>query len=163
MITVAHLKEVLHYDPVTGVWTWLQTLASSAPAGSRAGCINGWGYRIIKIDGTLYRSSRLATLYMTNAWPIRYVDHDNLNKQDDRWLNLRQANDHQNATNKARSRANTSGFKGVSWSKVESKWRAYIQVRGKSRNLGAFESPEDAHAAYSAAAVAAFAQFARIA
>lgn len=42
---------------------------------------------------------------------------------------------------------NKSGFPGVCWSKNESKWRAYITVRGKRIELGYFSKQEDAIAA----------------
>lgn len=160
-VTHARLKEVLHYEPETGVWTWLKTSASAAPKGSRAGCISVWGYRTIKIDGKQYRSNRLVCFYMTGEWPERHIDHENLDKADDRWLNLRDASAKQNAANSKRKRTNKSGYKGVAWHERARKWHAYIQVNGKSRNLGGFDSPEDAHAAYHAAAVSAFGEFAR--
>jgi hypothetical protein len=57
------------------------------------------GYCRIGIDGCLYRSSRLAVLYMTGEWPKAEIDHVNCNKADDRWENLREATHAQNQRN----------------------------------------------------------------
>jgi hypothetical protein len=51
-----------------------------------------------------------------------------------------------------RQRNNTSGYKGVSWNKQCSKWRAGIEVNGRGINLGDFDSKEDAARAYNEAA-----------
>ncbi len=39
---------------------------------------------------------------------------------------------------------NTSGYKGISWTKNVAKWNAYIHFSGKKMNLGYFENKEDA-------------------
>lgn len=48
-------------------------------------------------------------------------------------------------------RNNTSGYRGVSWSKAAQKWSAYIRRQGKRQFLGLFETPEVAAAAYNEA------------
>ena len=42
----------------------------------------------------------------------------------------------------------TSGYQGVSWVKCRQKWLASIKVNGKTKNIGRFESEEEAHKAY---------------
>lgn len=39
---------------------------------------------------------------------------------------------------------NTSGYKGVFWSKYHNKWQAYIHLHGKRKHLGYFDDIEDA-------------------
>lgn len=43
-----------------------------------------------------------------------------------------------------RPTTNTSGYKGVSFSKRYNKWRSYITCKGKRHDLGSFENKQDA-------------------
>lgn len=113
LITQENLKEMLHYDSETGVWTWLKAPKhNTRRTGSRAGSINPDGYRKIRIDGLAYQSSRLACLYMTGAWPVYEMDHDNRIRSDDRWSNLREATSSQNKYNKPQQDS-ALGLRGV--------------------------------------------------
>ena len=80
------------------------------------------------------------------------VDHKNGDSLDNRRSNLRVASQTQNMQNVGVTKSNTSGYKGVNWNMAASKWHARIRVDGKRLHLGLFESAEDAHAAYVAAA-----------
>src|ERR1035437_184077 len=92
---IAHerLKEVLHYEPVTGVWTWLVTLNSRAMAGERAGGPSGGGRGQwqICVDYRSYIESQLAWFYMRGTFPKHLIDHKGNIVSNDRWLNLRAA------------------------------------------------------------------------
>ena len=148
-LTTKRLREVLHYDPETGEFTWL-IFSISRAAGRIAGSIMKIGYREISIDGTQYYAHRLAVLYMTGRWPTDQVDHRNGDSLDNRWCNLRNASCAQNQHNQKRQRINTSGFKGVSFDKRYNRWRSQIRANGKRYWLGSFKTAEAAHAAYSA-------------
>lgn len=91
----------------------------------------------------------------------KQVDHRDGDKMDCRRENLRIASNQQNQANVSRQTNNTTGFKGVSYHKVKKKWIARIGVRYKRISLGHFDNPEDAHAAYEAAAIKYFGQFAK--
>lgn len=87
-------------------------------------------------------------------------DHQDGNGLNNTRTNLRLATKAENMRNQRLSQANTSGYKGVSWDKYREKWRAYIMPNKKQRFLGHFDTPEEAHAAYCAAALELFGEFA---
>lgn len=158
MLTQERLKEVLHYDPGSGVFTRLVS-AGGQVAGSIAGSISVEGYRQIRIDGKHYRGARLAFLYMTGVAPL-IVDHINRKRHDDRWENLREADFSQNAANNKLSTSNKSGFKGVSWDKRLKRWRVRVSIDGKQQLIGYFEDFELAELAASEARTKAYGEFA---
>jgi hypothetical protein len=161
MLTQARLKDLLSYDPASGVWTWRPRKGRGNKAGKIAGCIGHWGYRVIGIDDKLYRSSRLAFLYMLGHWPPVKVDHRNGQRADDRWDNLRLATDYQNAWNTCLSPRNTSGFKSVYFNKQRGYWYAGIWIRGQYLWLGRHSTAEIAHEAVRVARLQHFGEFAR--
>lgn len=80
------------------------------------------------------------------------VDHKDGNTLDDRRKNLRKATDLQTAQNAGRRSDNTSGIKGVNWSKEHSKWAVRIQVGNKRLFIGLFGTLEKAATAREKAA-----------
>lgn len=68
MITQARLKEILHYNPETGVFTWKIRTSKRIRIGYEAGWVvhrkaaGGKKYRVIGADGATYLSHRLAWL-----------------------------------------------------------------------------------------------------
>jgi hypothetical protein len=165
MLSAERLRELLRYDPKTGKWFWLASPNQRIRVGSEAGSLMGSGHRMIKAFGCKYLAHRLAWLYMTGEWPNDDVDHKNGKPDDNRWCNLRLATASQNIANSKRRRDNTSGFKGVSYHRHNrsrsKKWRAVIFHGGRQHYLGHYTTPEEAHAAYCAAAKDAFGKFAR--
>ena len=136
------LKKHLHYDPDTGVFTRV-----TRRPGEVAGTLRKDGYIQISVCGELHLAQRLAWLYMTGAWPTGIVDHEDTNRSNNRWLNLREATHMQNLHNAKQSVANTSGVKGVSWDAAVGKWRAQIALKGAKYRLGYFTDIAEAEAA----------------
>ena len=89
---------------------------------------------------------------MTGKWPKKDIDHINNVKNDNRWINLREANRSENICNRPPSIANTSGIKGVYYFKSTDKWGSCISVDKKRIFLGVFKSKEEAALAYNKAA-----------
>lgn len=143
MITQEKLKELLDYDPETGIFTW-KISKSRAVKGCKAGYIGRRGYIIITIDKIKYPAHRLAYIWMTGKNPESIMDHINGNTGDNKWSNLRLANPSENSCNAARQRNNKSGVTGVSWSKELGKWRADVTKNGNRHYLGLFDEFEDA-------------------
>jgi hypothetical protein len=160
-LTQQRLKELLRYDCVSGDFIWIGKSSKKTTIGAKAGCLcKTHGYRLVGVDGKVYRANRLAFLYMTGLWPEMYIDHINRNRADDRWENLRKAGHLQNLANSGRPRHNTSGFKGVSLHRETGKWRAAINIAGKKKSLGLYLLKEDAGNAYKAAAIKYYGDFA---
>ncbi len=158
MLTLERLREILAYNPETGLLIWLVKANKRFEVGRVAGHLNKrWRYIEVRIDGLSYRAHRLAWMLMTGEpWPEQ-IDHINLNPSDNRWCNLRKATRSQNGAN--RKCYARSGRKGVT--ACGKKWVAYLTVDRKQQYLGIFKSPEEAHAAYSAAAKNIFGEYAR--
>ena len=153
MLTQDQLKEVLHYCPETGVFTWLIG-GPGRRKGSEAGYVQqgircGKSYRKIRVDRGSYFAHRLAFLYMTGEFPEDQVDHEDGNGTNNVWSNLRAVDSIENAKNQRRYSNNTSGTVGVHWNKQTRKWRVSIFCK----HLGYFHDKEDAIAARKAAEV----------
>lgn len=146
-LTIEILKKYLHYDPLTGTWTWLRTACSTAVAGSIAGTISVHGYRIITFRGTKHRSGRLAWFYMTGEWPSEEIDHEDRDKTNDRWFNLRDLDHPSNQLNRDLQSNNASGARGVHWDENRFQWCAQVKKDGINYFAGRFNRLENAIAA----------------
>ena len=146
MLTQSELKELLSYDPATGVFVW-RVARRGVKAGDEAGRNSGIGYRQITINGRYYLTHRLAWLYVHGVWPAEEVDHINGKRDDNRIENLRAVNRKQNGENQALQNKNQSGHRGVYWHKACGKWQASVRHHGKSYYLGLFDILEEAAAA----------------
>lgn len=155
------LKENLHYDRETGVFLWVGGM--NVRTGERAGTTTFWGYRQIEICQQFFMAHHLAWFYVHGRWPAPEIDHRNGIRDDNRFDNLREATRSQQGANSKRSKANTSGFKGVIYRPHAKAFRAYITLNRRQRHLGYFPTAEMAHAAYCAAAERLFGEFARAA
>lgn len=158
----SRVRELFDYEPSTGVLRW----KSGRRLGFAAGCRDSRGYISVYCDGKLYRVHRIIWLWMTGAPPVAEIDHRDLDRSNNRWLNLREATTSQNHANVPPSKRNTSGFKGVSCDRHTFRrkpWKASIRKDGKLMLIGRFTTPEEAHAAYVAKAAEVFGQFARAA
>lgn len=146
MITQSKLKELLHYDPLTGYFTWLIDKPKSHiyKAGRMAGGLDVHGYIQINVAGQVSKAHRLAWLYMTGEWPRGQTDHINHDRADNRWMNLRVVDNTINHRNRPMQRNNSSGFVGVSQDKNDGKWVAFIHFNKKRIHLGRFADLSDA-------------------
>lgn len=146
-ITLARAKEAFNYNPATGVFTW-KISRGRVKIGDVAGTNGSHGYRIIGIDGAYYFAHRLAWFFTHGYWPVE-VDHKNGEPADNRISNLRDSTRQLNLHNQRRpQKRNKCGLLGVSYSKRRKKWRAQIAIDGRGRDIGYYDTPEEAHAAY---------------
>ena len=89
------------------------------------------------------------------------TDHINGDGLDNRRVNLRVCTPSENACNRGAPSNNISGFKGVSWDKRYAKWRAAIQVNGRKKHVGYFDTIEEAIRAYDRECINLHGKFAR--
>lgn len=165
-ITAKRVREMIIYDPNTGRFTWkISRHGPRSKIGDEAGSVHRStsGYRTLCLDGVVYHANRIAWLYMTGEWPSGVVDHKDLDRANNRWSNLRDADWSQSRINTPVGKNNTSGLKGVSKRKDRDKWYASISFQGKQFCLGYFETAQEAHAAYMTRAQELYGEFARAA
>lgn len=152
-VTQERLREVLNYDPETGMFTWRVPRKGTGGVGSVAGRVNpGNGYIDICVDYRRYLGHRLAWLYMTGEWPTNDVDHKDRVRTNNAWSNLRAATRAQNLANAGRRRGVRTPYKGIQKAGKTS-WQAVISVCGVRRCLGTYPTAEQAAEAYKRAAV----------
>jgi len=158
-INLSRLKELLSYDPDTGVFIW-KVSRGKVKIGDAAGAPDSEGYIKIGVAGNSYRRGRLAWFYVHGVWPKELIDHINQDKSDDRLVNLREATKKENQRNKRKYKNNKSGYKGVSWNCDNKCWQAAIAHGAGKIALGYFKTKERAYEAYCEAAKKLHGEFA---
>lgn len=174
------LRQLLRYEPDTGKLFWKERgpeffthngqerdalwscrAWNSRFAGKEAfAIVDRQGYRVGRVCSVRLSAHRVIWAMEAGRWAEECIDHINGDKGDNRACNLREAGLSENRWNVGLSAANTSGFKGVSWSAARGKWQASIRKRGSRSHLGYFETPELAAAAYLEASKALHGQYA---
>lgn len=151
----SYLETIMSYDPEEGTFTRAcdrKRWKKGQPMGTVAG-----GYLSINVDRTVYRAHRLAWKIMTGEDPVTGIDHINGDPMDNRWANLRLADQTLNSCNRGAAKNNHLGIKGVS--KNRSKFYASVSFRGKRVYRQGFDSAEEAKAAYDRVAQAVHGEF----
>jgi HNH endonuclease len=173
-ITPAELRQLLDYNPETGVLTWKLRDRSWFPsnnshavwnsrwANKAAGglCVNS-GYVIVMVLGKSYPAHRVAWVLHHGVWPSGEVDHADMNRLNNRMVNLRVASHAQNQANGKAYRNNKSGFKGVYWEPKAGVYSVQIRADRKLTTVGRFRCLEEAVAAHATAHRERFGEFSR--
>ncbi len=146
-LSAESLRELLHYDLETGLFTRIGKAGRKGKIGAAVGWEDKDGYIQVGVLCRNYRAHRLAWLYVTGDWPREDVDHINGIRGDNRWSNLRAVTRAVNMQNVRRARKDSSiGLIGVE--KNGGGYSARIKTSTERLYLGFFDTPEEAHAAY---------------
>lgn len=145
---IARLRELFDLDEETGHLTRRITTSNRCPAGSRAGTLDkSTGYRKVRVDGRIYMEHVVIVAMHRGEWPTAQVDHRNTITDDNRPGNLRPASRAVNQQNRRRARADSKlGVLGVM--QIGERFVASMRIGGRQTRLGAFDTPEQASAAY---------------
>lgn len=159
-LTAESVQLVFKYNPETGHLYRILIDGSLKKVGTPARG-TGDGHLVVGFNRDQYRVTTIIWLIMTGKFPEKGIDHKNRAPYDNRWENLREANQSQNMANSAASKRSKSGVKGVFWDKERNKWATYITLNYKTRLIGRFDTIEKAKAAYDARAKEYWGEFAR--
>lgn len=137
----AYVMAHWRYDPDTG----LVYGRANRPIGTKT--TNGGLQAMARTSAgvTSVLLHRAAWLLRTGRWPEFEIDHENGNRADNRWRNLRSATRGQNRQNLS-PRGKSGHLRGCT--PYYQKWKAQIRVGGTHHYLGLFDTEEQAHAAY---------------
>jgi hypothetical protein len=148
-ITADYVRSILDYDPETGLLTWKRRERVSRQwntkyAGKEAGVLS-LGYIKIRIEKRAYQAHRLIWLMMTGSWPKEQIDHIDMDRSNNRWVNLREASNAENMRNTKAHIDNSSGFKGVYFVNDRNKFRGSVMINGKISHTKRCETAEEAY------------------
>lgn len=149
-LTQKLVRELLDYNPKTGVLTWRSRDLSwfngnvricrgwnTKCAGKAAGCLSSSpkDYCVIGILGQTYLAHIVIWLWMTGKFPEYEIDHRDHNQSNNRWKNLRDVPHAINRKNQKKMANNTSGHTGIRKTKA-GKYETWIHVNGQRIGLG---------------------------
>jgi hypothetical protein len=151
MVTQERLKELFYYDPVTG-WFTNRFSRGRAKCGERAGSSSGHvqGYRRLTVDYERIYEHQAAWLYIYGVW-LDEIDHEDTDGSHNSIFNLRPCDRSHNNVNSQRP-TGESGLRGAYLDKRVSKWYSKIQFGCQVIYLGAYDTAQEAHEAFEAAA-----------
>jgi len=142
-LTQKQLKQLINYCPSTGKMTY-NIKVQNMDIGSEAGNRKSVRYKQICINYKRYYIHRLVWLYMFGYFPkgsIDHIDHDTLNNK---FENLREVPHSVNQKNLKLDKRNKSGYSGVRKLKVNGRWIASINNKGKNISLGCYGTKKEA-------------------
>lgn len=152
--TPDELRQLLDYDPETGVLTWRERPRelfsedrvwrrwNTRYSGTVAGSVLPVGYRYVQTSAGPMPAHRIIWAMIYDEWPEQ-TDHINGDRTDNRLANLRSVCRTENQRNLTRRKDNTSGVTGV-YRYKSGGFLALIGTPPHQERLGIFDSIEAA-------------------
>lgn len=136
--SVSELKNVIHYDPSTGIVDrhirkYLRT-DRKIPFGSITNTF-GKSYIRLQLFGRLYMAHRIIWFYVHGVWP-KYIDHIDGNGMNNKLCNLREVDIQENLKNKRIYTKNTTGVSGVVYLEKTNNYKVDIVINKQKIYLG---------------------------
>ena len=155
----SELWELFAYKPLTGELVRKQGVQGGDISGL-AGGLTSNGYVSLCFKGQKYQAHRVVWCWVTGSDAGAFeVDHQDRNRSNNRFSNLRLANSAENKYNASKRPHSKQPLKGVERTQAGS-YRARIRVGGIRRSLGTYGTAEEAGAAYAKAAAELHGEFA---
>lgn len=154
------LRELFIYNEKTGILTRRITVNNCK---AKKGDVAGWGKRYlqVEIDEKKYLVHRVIWKMVTGEEP-NLIDHWDLDKLNNRWVNLRDGTKTQNQGNRTARKDNALGHKGIHWDDERKKFVAQLGRSGE-RWMRRFDSLDEAKAAHLSKSVEWYGPYARVA
>lgn len=165
IVTPDILGRLLICDPETGMLTWRERsgewFSAVTPRRASAICdlwnsryagrpalaaLNSKGYRDGSVLGTTFKAHRVVWALAYGAWPEGVIDHIDHDKANNRLANLRCVTRRENNQNLPLQRNNKTGFSQV-YRRGNGRWLACARVNGGTKQIGRFDTFEEAVAA----------------
>jgi hypothetical protein len=140
-IVLRRIRKDLKYNPKSGITIWIHPRSTKLKPGDIAGSQSFKGTTIefgINKQRYIVKAHHIAWYLYYGEWPTKQIDHKDVNNNNNKINNLRQASDSQNVRNRKLFKNNTSGIKGIDYRISHQKYRARIAVNGKLIHLGYF-------------------------
>jgi hypothetical protein len=148
MVNIPKLKEILNYNPASGLFTWMVDFKNHVKKGRIAGSISkhaNKNYICIHYNKYSHPAHILAWIFMTGKTPNNYIDHINGVGTDNRWCNLRDVSQSENMKNRAMAPITSlSGITGVRHTRRSKKWVAKIYPNNQYIYIGSFSTKKAA-------------------
>ena len=137
-LPLQRIYELLRYDEELGTLTWKMNRGGNIKEGTVAGCVNTAGYVQVYIDNVPYYAHRVIYALATSQKSIKFIDHIDGDRRNNRLSNLREVSSAINAQNNKARGTNLS----------RDGWCSSIATNYQQKHLGYFDTEEEAHFAY---------------
>lgn len=156
------IRELFQYRE-DGVLVRRVRTANSNQVGDVISSSDSNGYIRTNIKGSNYKVHRLIYIYHYGNIPDGiHIDHINGVVDDNRIDNLQTLSTKDNIRKQKTNCRNTSGHRGITFSKKKRKWQAQITVDELKMWIGYYDTPEEAALAYDQAAMIHYGRFATL-